>query len=217
MDKAKYREIVEEFLKATNRTYKEANVRKALLFLTIIPEDLKVIGSDSFPSLPIWNREHRNNRIETRPLIKVENKYIYSTVCCYDLKSRWKNGMMGIYPPFEIGLNNTLTIMKKWKEKYEELIVKDIYEFLNIHKLGLVFKEKYLNKLDPHGSSHPEHLGDYDILLFDTSNKIIWNIECKFIQKVGSIFENSMQQKDFFEDNKKNRCYATNFRKELII
>lgn len=207
--------LLSEFIKVSNGDYKEKEIRKALDFLTIIPDSLKIIEDKNYPSLPIWNREYRNNRIETKPLIKCWNKLIFSTVCCYDLKNRWTNGMIGIYPPFEIGLDNTIKVMKKWKEKYEKLIVQDLFLELKKYKIGLVFKEKMLNKLDPNGRSHPASLGDYDILLFDTNNKIIWNIECKFVQKVGSIFESSMQQKDFFENNQKKKSYAFKFQKRI--
>lgn len=207
--------LVDEFIKASNENYKREDIIKVLDFLTIIPENLKKIKDNNYPSLPIWNREQRNNRFETKPLIKQNNKYVFSTVCCYDLKNRWKNGLLGIYPPFEIGLDATLKHMKKWKEKYEDLMVRDLFSTLDGYKVGLVFKEKMLNKLDSNGRSHPVYLGDYDILMFDTNNKIIWNIECKFVQKVGSIFESSMQQKDFFEDNPKEKCYASKFQRRI--
>ena len=45
-------------------------------------------------------------------------------------------------------------------------------------------------------------MGDYDTLAFDETGKTIWIVESKVLQKVGSIYEDLMQQKSFFFQNK---------------
>jgi len=49
---------------------------------------------------------------------------------------------------------------------------------------------------------YPEELGDYDVIAINTSRKEIWLIESKVLQKVGSIYEDQMQQKSFFFQHK---------------
>ena len=51
-------------------------------------------------------------------------------------------------------------------------------------------------------SDFPDDLGDYDIIAIIQSKKEIWLIESKFLQKVGSIYEDQMQQKSLFYQNK---------------
>ena len=57
---------------------------------------------------------------------------------------------------------------------------------------------------------YPEELGDYDVIAINTSQKEIWLIESKVLQKVGAIYEDQMQQKSFFfqhkDDEKYQRC-----------
>ena len=36
---------------------------------------------------------------------------------------------------------------------------------------------------------HPKDLGDYDVVAIDIKNKVVWNLESKFLIKVGSIKE----------------------------
>ena len=45
---------------------------------------------------------------------------------------------------------------------------------------------------------YPEDLGDYDVLAISKFKKELWIIESKVLQKVGSIYEVQMQQRDFF-------------------
>ena len=49
---------------------------------------------------------------------------------------------------------------------------------------------------------YPEELGDYDVVAINIPRKEMWLIESKVLQKVGSIYEDQMQQKSFFFQHK---------------
>ena len=60
-------------------------------------------------------------------------------------------------------------------------------------------------------SEFPGDLGDYDVIAVNKTKKEIWLIESKFLQKVGSIYEHYMQQKNFFYQN----TYDEKFQKRI--
>jgi len=45
-------------------------------------------------------------------------------------------------------------------------------------------------------------LGDYDVVAFHKVRRELWIVESKVLQKVGSIYEDQMQQKSFFRQHK---------------
>ena len=171
---------------------------KVLDYLTIDAEGLKTCDGKTHEILPIWEREKRNNRFDQKPLILVGEDYIYSPVIMHVLFQTWWNGIPDFYPPYEIGLDNTLAVLEEWKERYEELMVYDLCEIFTGLGLKNVFPNMKLHRIDK-GGNHPAYLGDYDLVVIDDSKGIIWNIESNVLKKVGSVFEDSMQQKGFFE------------------
>ena len=176
-------------------------VKKAYDFLTISAEKLKSAAGKQHPILPTWERRQRNERFDVKPLLSVGDSYIYSPVAIKELHNRWTHGWFQFYPPYEMGLDNALSELWGWKERYEQKFsvdVRDAFRNLNysfaeadveIHKKDRVF-------------NHPIELGDYDVIALDMNNRKIFIIECKVLQPVGSVFEHSMQQKGFFKQNK---------------
>lgn len=71
----------------------------------------------------------------------------------------------------------------------------------------LVIYDVQLHKRDKK-FGHPSDLGDYDILAIDTKKKEIWNIESKFLGKVGSIREYYNHQYSFFYKDKKDEKFS---------
>ncbi len=201
--------------KAYPKKYKRDDISKIINFLTVDNQYLKTIKKTEYKSISFWNREQRDNRIEVKPLIKDKETIIYTPILCHDLNKRWENGFLDFYLPYEINLNKTNEVLRKWKKRYEDLMVDDLVKILSDLNIGKVYSNIYLNILDPSGNSHPKNLGDYDILIIDDVNKIIWNLECKFIHKCGSVFEVSMQQKDFFDDSNKKNRYSYKFKRRI--
>ena len=66
----------------------------------------------------------------------------------------------------------------------------------------IVRRNLQLHKFDKK-AGHPTDLGDYDVLAIDSINNIVWNLECKFLNLVGSLREYYNHQYSFFISNKK--------------
>ncbi|MBT2639847.1 hypothetical protein [Bacillus sp. ISL-39] len=176
-------------------------VMKILDYLTIKEEKLKMYNGIPTDLLPIWERERRENRFDQKPLVLRNNSYLYSPSVLHSLHLLWMHGLPNFYPPFEIGMDKTLEVLDKWKKRYEDLMVQDLSDIFRTLGVNNVFSEIELYKLDKKGN-HPRNLGDYDLLVIDDKNKVIWNLESKVLQKVGSVFEDAMQQRSFFEKHK---------------
>lgn len=176
-------------------------VQKAYDFLTISPERLKSIAGQQHPILPIWERRQRNDRFDVKPLLSVGDSYIYSPVTIKELHSRWTHGWLQFYPPYEIGLDNALSALWNWKERYEQQFSTDIRDAFRDRNYSFADADVEIHQRDRTGN-HPVDLGDYDVLALDMTSKKIFVIECKVLQPVGSVFEHSMQQKGFFQQNK---------------
>ena len=151
--------------------------------------------------LPINEREQRSNRFDVKPLIVYKGNVIFSPVIIKELCNRWMYGLPDFYPPYEIGLDNLMNVLEAWKKRYEDQMVYDI---------ALLFKEKGIKKIWPNAElhsldkegNHAEELGDYDVIAVDEQKAVIWVIESKVLRKVGSIYEDRMQQLSFFKQHK---------------
>lgn len=140
------------------------------------------------------------------PIISNGESIIFSPVVMYNLLNLWKWGTIEFYPPFEYGLNNYLKVLSLWKNKCETEMENDIEKFFK-SKGYLTSKNLQLHKLDKK-FGHPKNLGDYDVLSIDTKKKIVWNIESKFLGKVGSIREYYNHQSSFFINDKKDEKFS---------
>lgn len=108
---------------------------------------------------------------------------------------------MDWYLPYEVGLGKLKKSTKKWKKRYEDEMVLDISNLLRDKEFDIVIPDFELYKRYPK-KDYPEELGDYDVFGINITNKEIWIIESKVLEKVGSIYEDQMQQKSFFFQNK---------------
>ena len=184
------------------KKYTSDDVTKALDFLILDPNLLKTIsGSAPHDILPIWEREKRDNRFSVKPVILDEEYCIFSPVIMNQVLSLWRSGITEWYLPYEIGLKNLKSVLKKWKKRYEDQMVQDIAAMFKANAEYAVYPEIELFKRFPN-DEYPEELGDYDVMAINISKKEIWLIESKVLQKVGSIYEDQMQQKNFFFQHK---------------
>lgn len=185
-----------------DKKYTSDDVTKALDFLILDPNLLKTIsGSAPHDILPIWEREKRDNRFSVKPIIVDEESCIFSPVIMNHVLSLWRSGITEWYLPYEIGLKNLKAVQKKWKKRYEDEMVQDIAAIFRANSEYTVYTEVELFKRFPN-DEYPDELGDYDVIAINTSQKEIWLIESKVLQKVGSIYEDQMQQKSFFFQHK---------------
>ena len=189
-----------QFIELLDSPCQEITVDNIIDFLSIDANSLKTIKGKTDYYLPIGRRTDRNNRIEIKCLWESDNSLMYSPVASNLVKDTWFNGLLDFFPPYTIGLNNTVEALKQWKHHYEAQIVLDVEKLF--HECGyknviINFKPQKLDKNDKSLAS----LGDYDVLVFDTKSSQIWIIECKMLSKVGSFHDMFMDQTSFFGDN----------------
>ena len=178
-------------------------IQKAYDFLTLSPEKLKTIANQQHNILPVWERKLRNNRFDVKPLFAVGDSYIYSPVVTKELRNRWVSGWLQFYPPYEIELDNTLSVLWDWKERYEHLFSSDIRDAFREKNYIFAEADVDIRRWDRKGNHPPINiLGDYDVIALNIDNKKLFILECKVLQPIGSIFEHSMEQTRFFEKEK---------------
>lgn len=170
-------------------------------FLTLNPSLLKIANGKQHDLLPIWEREKRDNRFSVKPIVALEGKCIFSPVAMNNVLTSWKSGITEWYLPYEIGLSKLTSVLKQWKKRYEDEMVQDIAQLFRDAKFDLIVPEADLVHRFPK-DNYPEELGDYDVIAISKSRHEIWIIESKVLQKVGSIYEDQMQQKSFFYQHK---------------
>lgn len=175
-------------------------------YLTVTPELLKTTDGTQHNYLPIWEREKRDNRFETKPILKMGNLCIFSPVAMNNLYTQWRNGLADWFPPYEIGLTNLLEVLAKWKKRYEDEMVQDIAQLFRAAKFDVVIPELKLYDRFP-ADNYPEWLGDYDVFAINHTSQEIWIVESKVLQKIGSIHEDQMQQKGFFVQGKYDKKF----------
>lgn len=173
----------------------------AIKYLTVTPELLKTTNGKQHDYLPIWEREKRDNRFDAKPIVKVGDLCIFSPVAMNNIFTQWRNGLADWFPPYEIGLTKLLAVLKAWKKRYEDEMVQDIAQLFRDAKFDIVIPELELIHRFP-DDNYPEELGDYDVFAINHTSHEIWIIESKVLQKIGSIYEDQMQQKNFFFQNK---------------
>lgn len=193
--------LYEDFINSLIDPCEVIEFEKVLDFITIDKTKLKSFSGEEFPILPFWQREKRDNRFDVKPVLSFGDVIIVPTVLLKQLSIYWKNGIMDWYLPYEVGLGNLKKVIKKWKKRYEDEMVLDISNLLRDREFDIVIPDFELYKRYPK-SDYPQELGDYDIFGISITNKEIWIIESKVLQKVGSIYEDQMQQKSFFFQHK---------------
>lgn len=179
------------------------DIKKEFDFLILDCSKIKMLKGKINDILPIWDRENRDNRFEVKPIIQLENKLIYSPICIYELHRRWISGIHQFYIPYEYGLTNTYKALTEWKGYYEKIFSNQIKNYFIEKNFDFADADIDIRRKDREGN-HPgiHELGDYDVIGFDSQNKRVFIIECKFLQPVGSIFEHSKEQERFFQKEK---------------
>lgn len=187
------------FLELKDEDKKKAE--NALNFITLDCNKLKILNGTIHDILPFWDREKRDNRFDVKPVVMQDGKCIFSPVVIKQLTTYWKSGFLEWYIPFEINMENVKLVLTKWKKRYEDEMVQDIANAFLEKGFYPVLPEIELASRFPR-NDFPGNLGDYDVIAVDKTKKEIWLIESKVLQKVGSIYEDQMQQKSFFYQHK---------------
>ena len=204
VDKTKFLCSFNDYLKEKVENFEVLG--RLLDFITLKTHLLKTTECTQHDILPIWEREKRENRFEIKPIIENADKLIFSPVSLNYLKTLWISGMTEWYLPYETGLNNLTKILKKWKKRYEDEMVQDIAQLFSDLEFDTVEPNIELMRRFPK-DNYPTELGDFDIIAISKERKELWIIESKVIQKVGSIYEDQMQQKSFFKQHKEDEKF----------
>lgn len=200
-------EIVNEFICwAEEENYNKLAVGLVIDFLTIDQKALKILKGIKRDFIPINERENRDNRFDAKPLLIIDDKMYFSPAVARELKHKWFDGLLDFMPPYEYGLVHVVKALDKWRCRYQVMMVQDIAKLFRDHCFEIVLTERELCDIDRAGN-HPKELGDYDVIAVNISKKEVWIIESKVIKKVGSVFEDQMQQKGFFQQNKYDKKF----------
>lgn len=179
-------------------------------FLTIDCSKIKSTDGTQHNILPIWERKKRSNRIETKPIVQLNGNCIFSPISMDDVLTLWISGISEWYLPYEKDVPKVLKVVKNWKKRYEDKMSSDISLLFEKAHFDISIPEVDLQKRFP-DEQYPQELGDYDVLAIHKNLKQIWIIESKVLSKVGSIYEDQMQQKSFFFQN----CYDEKFQRRI--
>lgn len=174
---------ISSFNKCLKSSLPEEKVRDIFDFITLKGELIKTIGGEQKGYIAFGDRKNRCHRINVRPLILYDDKYVFSPVLMNYVRESWLNGLQSAMPPYCIGLDNIVNVVDWWKKKSEIQMVDDLYKSFCSYNLDSVQKNLELFKYDKK-HRHPRDIGDYDIFAVDTENKLVWNIECKVLKLV---------------------------------
>lgn len=203
MDKSK---LLNRYVEIMEHKVNLEMAQRILCFLTIQPDFLKTCKGKTDFYLPVGQRKQRDNRFEVKPIWNEGDRIVFSPPIIYDIHSKWFNGTLDFYLPYEEGLNNTKQVITDWKACYEKRIVYDIASMFKKNGYGFIKTNLELCKIDKE-NNHPQYLGDYDVFVIDSNRKEIWTIECKVLEKVGSFYEMYRQQNRFFNEHKEDEMF----------
>lgn len=174
----------------------EAEIDMCLGFLTIDPTALCTINGKELGYLPFGKIKDRPNRIELKPIIEDDGELMLSPVSLGLLRVRWIRGIAERFLPVKADFNALCGVISQWKKHYEKQLEKDAQAvFLECgFQPRMVYRGIELRKK----GSHPQHLGDYDVLAYDTHDETIWAIECKEFEKVESAYDYMQLQQRWF-------------------
>ncbi|HLR68118.1 MAG TPA: hypothetical protein VK105_13480 [Virgibacillus sp.] len=170
--------------------YLDEDFYKVVKFITVQPDELV----DKSGVLPIWEKKKRKNKLSTQPIFYADNFLIYSPVSISELKKTWFYGYINFILPYDIEMEKSINLINSWKKRYENKIVKDLAMVFGESHYD-VYVDKELYKLDPKGQ-HPRDIGDYDLIIIDSSESKIMLFEVKYMRM-------SQTMKDYMGDQEK--------------
>jgi hypothetical protein len=157
---------------------------RILDFLTLRSEDMLLVLRDSHPcdDLPVWEYKKRFARYTIKPLILLDQKYVWGPYAARGSGLIW-SGAPGIGTlPVDIGKNSINRLLQRWKKQLDDLVEAKAAEIVKRYT-PYVHPSARLHRLDRRGN-HPSDLGDYDVLAYEPRGHAILSIECKNILPV---------------------------------
>ncbi|MCK4823315.1 hypothetical protein KA005_46615, partial [bacterium] len=150
-------------------------------FLTLKKDDvIRVLGQDEpCQDLPVWEYRKRYARYNLKPIIKIGDQYHWGPYSARRTGLVWSGTASTGAMPADLQAENIEQVLRSEKKLIEDALADRTYEIVKRYTSN-VRKNLKLHDLEPKGS-HPQELGDYDVLSFHPENNIILSIECKDI------------------------------------
>jgi hypothetical protein len=177
----------EEILSSLKNIIEEISLDKVdqiLDFLTLKTEEVLFLIKDDSPcdDLPIWENHKRFARFAIKPLIKINDKYLWGPYSVRNANILWVNYLSSCSLPADIGKSNINNLLNRLKQNLDNALEKKTADIVKRYTPHIIPNAK-LHRLDRSGN-HPEDLGDYDVLAYLPQSNSILNIECKNLLSV---------------------------------
>jgi len=156
--------------------FDSSETERILDFLTLKSEKmLTIIGSSKFTDdLPIWEHQKRPYRYLIRPLIVLDKKYLWGPYSTDRSGKIWASILTNGSLPANLVAPNVNKLLAKYQE--------DIEKNMEVKTLEIVKRfTKFADKVNYSRDTHPQALGDYDVLAYLPELNLLLNIECKDI------------------------------------
>jgi hypothetical protein len=159
----------------------ETKIPIILDFITLKSKDvIRILDQDKdCEDIPVWEHRKRFARYNIKPLIQMKEMYCWGPFSARTSRLIWGGSTSSGTLPIDLkGLNIESSIEEERQLVSNALVEKtiEIVKRFTPHADMNV----YLHKRDS-GGDHPEELGDYDVLAFDSLKNVVLNIECKDI------------------------------------
>lgn len=190
------------------RDTSQIELNKVIDFLVLSPDQILTIKDDSSQAddLPIWEHYKRPYRYNTRPLIRIEDKYYWGSHSTNRTMGVWMSSMESGKLPFNTGQREIDKIIKDKNSEIQKAIVIKTSSILSDFTNHIEI-EVELHKKDRAGK-HPQKLGDYDVLAYFQDHNILLNIECKDILPAFCLKDDSrIRRKYFGQENSSDRGF----------
>lgn len=172
---------------------------------------LKIKGSSKkAEDLPVWESNKRLHRYNLRPLIKIGRGYIWGAYSTHTSQYVWGNALLNGRLPAEINSPKLITYLEESRRKREKLLEKKALEI--VRRFTPFAENVHHNR-----KTHPECLGDYDVLAYIAEQNILLNIECKDIAPPLVIKDiKRLKEKIFGTKNKKGSISKVEAREDYL-
>jgi len=153
----------------------KSNTKKILDFLTLNNKNLlEITGSIEADDIPIWEHNKRPFRYTLRPLMCFNRRYFWGPYSANKVGKIWINITSSGTLPFIVNAPNVNKTLLDNQRLVQARLEK---KALEITKKFTPFAER----VNYSRRTHPQNIGEFDVLAYLESENIILNIECKDI------------------------------------
>jgi len=145
-------------------------------FLTLKQDGLLTVVDESEPAndLPVWENYKRPNQYSIKPLINHESKIYWGPHSTTRSGMIWLDSLLNGRLPIKLNASNVVKIQRHFHSTLDNKLEE---RACDISKRFT----PYVEKVNYSRGTHPQELGDYDVLVYLHKQNILINIECKNI------------------------------------